>query len=98
MEVPRLGVRLVLRLPAYTTATAKPDPSHICDLCCIFWPCWILNPLTEARDQICIFMDTSCILNPLSHNGNTKLNYYTLQIYWNGLGKRNYILQRRSDG
>ena len=26
MEVPRLGVKLELLLPAYTTATAKPDP------------------------------------------------------------------------
>ena len=25
MEVPRLGVELELRLPAYTTATATPD-------------------------------------------------------------------------
>jgi len=33
MEVPRLGVKLELQLPAYTTATATPDPSCICDLC-----------------------------------------------------------------
>ena len=26
MEVPRLGAELKLRLPAYTTATAAPDP------------------------------------------------------------------------
>ena len=26
MEVPRLGVELELQLPAYTTATATPDP------------------------------------------------------------------------
>ena len=30
MEVPRLGVKLELKLPAYATAT--PDLSHICDL------------------------------------------------------------------
>ena len=29
MEVPRLGIELELQLPAYTTATATPDPSHI---------------------------------------------------------------------
>ena len=29
MEVPRLGVEAELQLPAYTTATATPDPSHI---------------------------------------------------------------------
>ena len=32
MEVPRLGVESKLQLPAYTTATAMWDPSHICDL------------------------------------------------------------------
>ena len=26
MEIPRLGVKLELQLPAYTTATAMPDP------------------------------------------------------------------------
>ena len=31
-EVPRLGVKSELQLPAYTTITATPDPSHICDL------------------------------------------------------------------
>ena len=34
MEVPRLGVELKLPLPAYTTGTATPDPSCICDLGC----------------------------------------------------------------
>ena len=32
MEVPRPGVELELQLPAYTTATAVPDLSHVCDL------------------------------------------------------------------
>ena len=32
MEVPRLGVESEVELLAYVTATAKPDPSHICDL------------------------------------------------------------------
>ena len=27
---------------AYTTATAKPAPGHICDLCRSFWQCQIL--------------------------------------------------------
>ena len=29
------------------------------------------NPLNEAQDQACILMDTSRVLNPLSHNGNS---------------------------
>ena len=32
MEVPRLGVESELQLPAYTTATATQDPSHIFDI------------------------------------------------------------------
>ena len=32
MEVPRLGVESELQLPAYTTATAMPDPSNVWDL------------------------------------------------------------------
>ena len=70
MEVPRLAVELELQLPAYTTATAMPDLNHICDLCCSSWQCQILNPLSKARDQTCILMDTSWVLNPLSHNRN----------------------------
>ena len=32
MEVPRLGVELELQLLAFATATAMPDPSHVCNL------------------------------------------------------------------
>ena len=61
MEVPRLGVELELQLPAYSTATATPDLNHIYDLQCSSQQCQMLNPLIEARDQTCIFMDTSWI-------------------------------------
>lgn len=33
VEVPKRGVKSELQLLAYTTATATPDPGHICDLC-----------------------------------------------------------------
>ena len=46
MEVPRLGVELELQLPAYATATAMGNPRCVCRL----QQCWILNPLSEARD------------------------------------------------
>ena len=65
-----LGVESKLQIPAYATATATQDPSHICDLCHSLWQCWILNSLREARNQTCIPMDTSQILNLLSHNRN----------------------------
>ena len=32
MEGPRLGVKSQLQLPAYATATATQDPSHVYDL------------------------------------------------------------------
>ena len=69
MEVPRLGE---LQLLAYDTATATPDKRHIFDLCCSSQQRQILNPLSEAGDWTHIFMDTSWVLNPLNHNGNSK--------------------------
>ena len=33
---------------ANATATATPDLSRICDLCCSLCQCWILDPLSEA--------------------------------------------------
>ena len=59
MEVRRLGVKSELQLTAYTTATATPDPSLIYDLHRSSQQCQILNPLSEAKDQFCLLMDTS---------------------------------------
>ena len=70
-EVPSLGAESELQLLAYTTATATWDPRHIYDLHCSPWQCQILNPLSGARHQTCILMDTSQVLNLLSHNGNS---------------------------
>ena len=51
MEIPRLGVESELPLPAYATATATQDPSHVCDLYHSSRQCQILNPLSEARGR-----------------------------------------------
>ena len=51
MEVPRLGVKSELQLPAYTTATQ--ELSQVCDR--------IPDPLSKARDRTRILMDTSQI-------------------------------------
>ena len=72
MEVPRLEVELELQLPAYTTATAISDPNHICDLHCSAWQCWILNPLSEARNRTCVLMDTSQIHFHWAMTGNPR--------------------------
>ena len=67
-EVPRLGVESKIQLPAYGTATAMPDPNHICD------PhqrqCWILNPLSKARD----LMDT---IRFVSSDPQWELTYFS---------------------
>ena len=70
-EVPRLGVESELQLPAYATATATWDLSRICVLHYSSPQHWIPNPLSEARDQTCIFMDTSQFQNPPSHGGKS---------------------------
>ena len=62
MEVPRPGVKWELQLSAYTTATAKSDPSHTCNLHHSSHQTPILNPLSEARYWTCILLDTSQIL------------------------------------
>ena len=63
IEVPGLGVELELPLllPAYTTATAMPDMSLVCDLHHSSWQCQILNLLNKARDRTRILRDTSQI-------------------------------------
>ena len=43
---------------AAAAATAMRDPSRICDLHHSTRPCWIFNPLSEARAQTCILVDT----------------------------------------
>ena len=59
MEAPRLGVESEMQLLAYTIPTAMPDVSHICDLHHSSQQHWILNPLSEVRDQTSVLMDTS---------------------------------------
>ena len=57
MEVPGLGIKSEVQLPACTTATATLDLSHICDPSHSLWQHQILNPLSEARDQPCILTE-----------------------------------------
>ena len=61
MDVPRLGVKLELQLLASPTCTATRDPSGIFDLHHSSQELQIPDPLSEARDQTGILMDTSRI-------------------------------------
>ena len=81
LEVPRLGVESELQLQVYTTATATRDPRCVCNLCCSFQQCWILNPLSEARARICILMDTSQVPNLRSHTGNSQIVTLAINLF-----------------
>ena len=59
-EAPRQAVKSELQLSANTTAT--PDLSRVCEEHHGSWQCRILNPMSEARDQTCILMNTSWVV------------------------------------
>ena len=63
VEILKLGVESELQLPAYTTATAMPDTSCVCDLHHSSWQLQILNLLSKARDQIRNLMVPSQIVS-----------------------------------
>ena len=67
MGGPRLGVKLELQLPAYTTAAATQDLSSVCNLHHSSWQRQILNPLCEARDRNRILMDISQFVTTEPH-------------------------------
>ena len=60
MDVPRLGVKSELQLPAYTIATAMPNPSCVYDLHHSSQQQWILTQ-SKARDWTCILTDTGWV-------------------------------------
>ena len=68
MEVSELGVKSELPLPAYAIAISTQDPSRLCNLHHSSQQCQLLS---ETRDRTRILMDTSQVLNLLSHNGNS---------------------------
>ena len=76
MEVPRLGFESELQLPAYTTATAMLDLNHVCDLHHSSWQYWILNPLSEARDQTHILMNTSQVRYTGATTGTSRIKHF----------------------
>ena len=58
MAVPGLRVELEPQLLAYTAGNSNAGS---------------FNPLSEAKDQTCILMNTSWFLNPLSHDRNSSI-------------------------
>ena len=51
MEVPKLGADSELQLLAYTTATAMPDLSCVCDVCLSLLQCQIFDPGIEPASS-----------------------------------------------
>ena len=78
MEVPKLGVKSELKLPAYATAAATPHPSCTCNLHLSSQQRWILNALSKPRDQTCVLKDTSWVHYCWPTVGTP--NYYYLEI------------------
>ena len=76
VEVPRPGVQLELQLPAYTTARATRDLSHICNPHHCSRQRRILNPLSSARDRTCKLMVPSQICLRCSTTGIPDDNFY----------------------
>ena len=81
MEVPRLGVKWELQLPAYVTAPAK----QVCNLHHISQQCWILNPLSKDRDRTRVLMDTSWVHYPWAMMGTPNLEHFTFTLSYGPL-------------
>ena len=75
MEVLRLGVEWELQPLAYATDTAMSDLSCVCDLHHSSWQCWILTPLSEARNGTCILMDDSQIYFCCARTGTPHVGF-----------------------
>ena len=92
MEVPRLGVSSELQLLACSTATVTQDPSRVWNLHHSSWQHWVPNPLSEARDQTRVLVDTSQICfrctttgtptSPVSYNKHLLYCLYHISIHW----------------
>ena len=82
LGVPRLGVQSELWPLAYTTATATPDLSRICDLYHSSRQCQILNPLREVRDRTRHLMVLSRIHFRCATVGTPLIPSFK-KFYWN---------------
>ena len=102
MQVPRLGAELKLQLLTYATATW--NLSHICDLHHSYGNTTSFNPVSRARDQTQILMDTSRVCYHWVTEGTaqekaksqkknkTKKNFFKLHTYLSTLLYINYTL------
>jgi len=85
MEVPRLGVQSELQLPAYTTATATPEQSPVCDLDHSSRQLQILKPMSEIRAQTQDLMDTIQVRCCWTSTGTPKMGHSWYETVFNML-------------
>ena len=98
MEVPKLGFESELQMPAYATATAAPDLSHICDLHHSSWQCRILNPLSEARDRTGNLLVPSQICHHGTMTGTPLLGLQLQELCPQPLGALSHVYYFRGTG
>ena len=82
MEVPKLGVKSELLLPACARATETTDPRHVCDLYHSSPQHLILNTLSEARDRTHNLMFPSQICFHCTMMGTSFFLFYSHQIFF----------------
>ena len=94
MEVPRLGVKLELQVPAYTTTRATPDQSQVCKLHRGSRQRRILNPLSSARDQTRVIKNISWVHYGWATIGIPFLNFLERRCSRSVWMRRNWFWQR----
>ena len=80
---------------AHATATATPDPSHVCDLHHSSRQRWILNPLSKARGRIWNLMLPSWICFRCATMG-TPMEAF-VNIFQTSLGKSQIYSQQNAN-
>ena len=75
-------VELELQLPAYATATATTDLSCIFSLHSSSHQCWILNPLSGARNRTGILRDKSWVCYHWATTGTPRQHYFEILVLY----------------
>ena len=87
VEITRLGASRSSRCRLIPQPQQRQKRATSVTYTCNLWQHWVLNPMSEARAQTHILMDTSRVLNQLSHNGNSSSQCLTVS-QTGGLGGR----------
>ena len=75
MEIPGPWAESELQPKVYTTATATPDLSCICNLCCSLWQWQTLTHWARPGIEPTSSWTLCWVLNATSHNGNSSHSF-----------------------